>query len=263
MIFVHKATKFRERSVTVNQYRVSKLTPTPTPVYLHNSGMPVPLDLDYHPGRSTTTTHVNLASAAVFVDEHKRLRISDYGQRDYVLTKAQLHSMIMALQTLHDSYDDVQYPIELVPHRPKYDVQVRALYRTVQVMMGTSPVFLKSVLDTDFSPASAHFRGPGRSLLLAVETVTDRVVGMVGSVGPASCDRELVRFAVHPDYRRRGIGTRLLQHCLQAPGIVRVSCFHTNAVANAFYRKFLGAPRIEKRVSRTGEHYQLYHYQNK
>jgi putative acetyltransferase len=68
--------------------------------------------------------------------------------------------------------------------------------------------------------------------LLAVRDGDGCVAGFIGVVG-----EEIAMLFVHPDWRGRGIGRRLLTHAVTALGATRLDVNEQNAPAVGFYRR--------------------------
>jgi len=68
--------------------------------------------------------------------------------------------------------------------------------------------------------------------LLAVRDGEGRVVGFIGVEGD-----EVAMLFVHPDWRGRGIGRRLLTHAVAALGAARLDVNEQNEQAIGFYRR--------------------------
>ena len=72
-------------------------------------------------------------------------------------------------------------------------------YRALRVDCGLSPK----------SPEAAE-RGLPNSLFATTIRDGDRLVAMGRIVGDGGCNLEIVDVAVHPDYQRRGLGSRIM-----------------------------------------------------
>ncbi|HEX6819090.1 MAG TPA: GNAT family N-acetyltransferase [Ktedonobacterales bacterium] len=90
--------------------------------------------------------------------------------------------------------------------------------------------------------------------LLAVRDGEGRVVGFIGVV-----DDEIAMLFVHPDWRGRGIGRRLLTHAVTTLGATRLDVNEQNDQALGFYRRmdFTVVGRSERDY--TGKPYPLLH----
>jgi ribosomal protein S18 acetylase RimI-like enzyme len=91
------------------------------------------------------------------------------------------------------------------------------------------------------TPEAARLGLP-RSLFAVCVRVEQELIGMGRVVGDGGCSFQIVDIAVHPDYQRQGLGTRIMQALMQyiresAPNSAHVSLL-ADGGAQALYRKF-------------------------
>jgi len=81
-----------------------------------------------------------------------------------------------------------------------------------------------------------HFLYP-ETFLVYVDTVREGKEEDILGYVVYSGDGHIISIAVHPDYRRRGIGTGLLERALNTPGVkkIRAEVRKSNRGAQAFY----------------------------
>ncbi|MEM9315078.1 MAG: GNAT family N-acetyltransferase [Pseudomonadota bacterium] len=90
--------------------------------------------------------------------------------------------------------DSDSQPLEQRAETPR-----AAEYRQLRVLCGLSP-----------RSEEAAARGLPRSLYCTTIRDGERLIAMARVVGDGGCNFEVVDVAVHPDYQKRGLGTRLM-----------------------------------------------------
>ncbi len=95
-------------------------------------------------------------------------------------------------------------------------------------------------------------RGLPNSLFAATVRDGDLLVAMGRVLGDGGCNFEIVDVAVHPDYQRRGLGTRVMRALMDfieenAPESAYVSLIADND-SPALYRKFGFEPTTPKSI---------------
>jgi ribosomal protein S18 acetylase RimI-like enzyme len=104
-------------------------------------------------------------------------------------------------------------------------------YIALRIAAGLSP---KSI--------QAASKGLPNSLFAACIRIDDRLVAMGRVVGDGGCNFEIVDIAVHPDYQRQGLGSRIMQSLMDylrqhAPESAYVSLIADEGAEN-LYRRF-------------------------
>lgn len=174
---------------------------------------------------------------------------------------------------------------DTIPHRivlvsSEWDQRIRNLYSEIQEELGTSPTFIKDKLNGDLKVPSETYKGKGKYLLLILTRNHDddnidkeQIIGFVTTkpreyenVGTDEERRvlEVQNLQIHKDYRRMGLGKKLLEK-ISLLGIINLSCFGKNKAAIAFYNSldFLRLDHEEHCFSkRDNVPYVLYHYKS-
>lgn len=94
------------------------------------------------------------------------------------------------------------------------------------------------------APKSAEAAALGLPNTLLAATVRDRgaLVAMGRVVGDGGCNFQIVDMAVHPDYQRQGLGTRIMQSLMTRLLAIAPASAYISLVADdhspALYRKF-------------------------
>jgi ribosomal-protein-alanine N-acetyltransferase len=75
-----------------------------------------------------------------------------------------------------------------------------------------------------------------------------RVVGFLVSRAPVKGETELLNLAVAPDFRRQGVGRKLVESLLaESPGVICLEVRESNRAAREFY-KHLGFQEVSSRL---------------
>jgi ribosomal protein S18 acetylase RimI-like enzyme len=106
-----------------------------------------------------------------------------------------------------------------------------AEYMALRVAAGLSPKTME-----------AAERGLPNSLFAVCMRDGDALIGMGRVIGDGGCNFEIVDIAVHPDYQRQGLGSRIMESLMQylrnnAPPSAYV-CLIADEGAPALYQKF-------------------------
>ena len=106
-----------------------------------------------------------------------------------------------------------------------------AEYMALRVAAGLSPKTIE-----------AAERGLPNSLFAVCVRDGNELIGMGRVIGDGGCNFEIVDIAVHPDYQRQGLGSRIMESLMQylrnnAPPSAYV-CLIADGGAPALYQKF-------------------------
>jgi ribosomal protein S18 acetylase RimI-like enzyme len=141
-----------------------------------------------------------------------------------------------------------------------YNKQIRDLYKNVNDLMKVHPVFTKDILENKLSkPSDISLENPDHDIYIALNK--NRVVGMMCLEKIDDETNELSTLSIHPEYRRKGIGTKLMEIARNSKKI-HLTCFGTNDKALKFYNAIPCEKTHEehRHSSRTNVDYTLVHF---
>lgn len=114
----------------------------------------------------------------------------------------------------------------------------------LEVQIPSSVEYMELRVATGLSPRSreAADRGLPNSLFAVCLRNGEQLVGMGRIIGDGGCNFEVVDIAVHPDYQRQGLGSRIMESLTtflreNAPSSAYV-CLIADGDASALYQRF-------------------------
>ncbi|MGB9612600.1 MAG: ribosomal protein S18-alanine N-acetyltransferase [Candidatus Margulisiibacteriota bacterium] len=90
-------------------------------------------------------------------------------------------------------------------------------------------------LSFKFPKSESVFRADEHKYLVAKDN--DKVVGYIG-IEKILDEVHIINMAVHPDYRKKGVGKRLMQHVLNDEEVFYLEVRVSNEIAQNVYKRF-------------------------